>query len=114
MDIEFRSNKDLRLIENAFSLYGHFADAEGDVTAGGDEYRQVQAQDAVGLRNAVSMVRKRKNWKWRLKSDLQYSESPEGTLDISVGDEALALQYAKAVCLSRASGSIPATKYCPV
>lgn len=95
VDIEFRSNKDLRLIENAFSLYGHFADAEGAVSAGGDEYRQVQAQDAVGLRNAFSMVRKRKNWKWRLKSDLQYSESPEGTLDISMGDEALALQYAK-------------------
>ena len=76
-------------------MYGHFADAKGDVINNSDEYQQMQAQDALGLRNAFSLVRKQKNWKWHLKSDLQYSESPEGTLDISLNNKRFALQHAK-------------------
>lgn len=95
VDIEFRSNKDKQLVENMFSMYGHFANAEGDVATGSDEYRQVQEQNALGLRNAFSLVRKQKSWKWRFKSDLQYSESPEGRLDISLGNERFALQQTK-------------------
>ena len=95
IDIEFRSNKDRQLIENTFSMYGHFADAKSDVVNNSDEYQQMQAQDALGLRNAFSLVRKQKNWKWHFKSDLQYSESPEGTLDISLNNKRFALQHAK-------------------
>lgn len=95
VDIEFRSNKDKQLVENTFSMYGHFADAEGNVITNSDAYRQMQTQDALGLRNAFSLIRKQQNWKWRLKSDLQYSESPEGALDISFGNEKFAFQQAK-------------------
>ncbi len=94
IDIEFRSDKDRRLIENTFSLYGQFADAESDAVLDGNVYRQTQEQDAMGLRNAFSLVRKRNNWKWRLKSDVQYSEAPEGTLEIQLDDKRMALQGA--------------------
>ncbi len=94
IDIEFRSDKDRRLIENTFSLYGQFADAESDAVLDSNVYRQTQEQDAMGLRNAFSLVRKRNNWKWRLKSDVQYSEAPEGTLEIRLDDKRMALQGA--------------------
>ncbi len=94
MDVEFRSNKDHRLIENTFSLYGQFADAEGDATINSDKYKQVQEQDALGVRNAFSLIKKQKHWKWRFKSDVQYSEVPEGMLDIRLDDERLSLQQA--------------------
>ncbi|MBQ8273923.1 MAG: TonB-dependent receptor [Bacteroidaceae bacterium] len=95
MDVEYRSNKDLRLIENTFSLYGQFADAEGDAAINSDRYRQVQDQDVLGVRNSFSLVKKQKKWKWRLKSEMQYSETPEGALDIRLGEEQLALQKAR-------------------
>lgn len=95
VDAEYRSNKDLRLIENTFSLYGHFADAEGDVAIDSDRYRQTQDQDALGVRNDFSLVRKQKKWKWRLRSEVQYSESPEGALAIRSGDARIAMQTAQ-------------------
>lgn len=94
MDVEYRSNKDLRLIENTFSLYGQFADAEGDATLNSDLYRQVQDQNALGVRNDFSLVKKQKNWKWRLRSEVQYSESPDGVLDMRLGEKRIALQKA--------------------
>lgn len=95
VDMEYRSNKDLRLIENTFSLYGEFADAEGDAAINSDRYRQAQDRDAFGVRNAFSLVKKWKKWKWRLNSEVQYSQSPEGALDIRLGEERMARQAAQ-------------------
>lgn len=95
MEVEYRSNKDRQLIENTFSLYGQFADAESNAIFDSDLYHQLQDQNALGVRNGFSLVRKQKNWKWRLNSEMQYSESPEGALDIRLGDEIILTQRAK-------------------
>lgn len=94
-DIEYRSNKDTRLVENTLSLYGRFADAEGEAALGGDLYRQMQEQDALGIRNAFSLVRKVRGWRLRMNSDVQYSEAPDGALDIRLGETTVARQAAR-------------------
>lgn len=94
-DVEFRSNKDTRLIENKFSLYGNFADAEGEAATGNALYRQAQEQDALGVRNAFSLVRRVRGWQMRLNSDVQYAESPEGALAIRLEEDEIARQAAR-------------------
>lgn len=94
-DVEYRSNKDARLLENTFSLYGRFADAEGEAATGSELYRQAQEQDALGVRNAFSLVRKVRGWRVRINSDVQYAESPEGALSIRFGETETARQAAR-------------------
>lgn len=94
MDIDFRSDKEQQLIENTFSWYGRFADAESNAVLNSDTYRQKQEQDAFGVHNTFSLVRKVRNWKWQLKSDVHYAEAPGGNLNMLKGTERVALQEA--------------------
>lgn len=92
MDVEFRSDKEKQLIENTFSLYGRFADAESNAVQNSETYQQMQEQDAFGVRNAFSLIRRVRKWKWQVKGDVQYVEAPKGDLNILMGKEPMAFQ----------------------
>lgn len=93
-DMEYRSNKAHRLFENKLSLYGRFADAEGIAMQGIEQYNQLQRRHVVGVRNALVYVRNVGDWKLRFNSDMQYTGTPEGTLDIRLNQTSIARQTA--------------------
>ena len=93
-DMEYRSNKAHRLLENKLSFYGRFADAEGIAIQGVGLYNQLQQRHVFGVRNAFAYVHNVGDWKLRFNSDVQYTETPEGTLDILLDQTSIARQTA--------------------
>ena len=93
-DIEYRSNKEHRLLENKLSFYGRFADAEGIAMQGAEQYNQIQRCHVMGVHNALAYLRNVGDWKLRFNSDMQYTETPEDVLSILLDQTSIARQTA--------------------
>lgn len=87
ISLNYRSDKETRLVENTFSVRGRFADALSNVSYNKTPYSSRQTTNTFGLRNELSLVRRINKWKMNFGSTMQYTETPDNALDISRYEE---------------------------
>ena len=87
VNLNYRSDKETRLVENTFAMRGRFADALSDADCNKTPYSSQQTTNTFGLRNDFSLVRRINKWKMNFGSTVQYTETPDNTLDISRYEE---------------------------
>lgn len=85
--LNYRSDKETRLVENTFAVRGRFADVLSDAGCNEARYSSRQTTNSFGLRNEFSLVRRINKWKMNFGSTVQYTETPDNALDISRYEE---------------------------
>lgn len=83
VQLNYRSDKEARLLENAFSVHGRFADGESDIWNGELPNLSRQRTNTYGILNTLSFIRRIRKWKLDFYSELRYADTPDNTLDIS-------------------------------
>lgn len=81
--LDYRSDKEQRLLENSFIVRGRFADAEAEVLNGQLPNSSSQQTNTYGIANKLSLVRRIKKWKVNFGSEIRYTDTPDNTLDIT-------------------------------
>lgn len=82
LNLDLRSDKDARLVENKVLLRGRFAKAESEL-ASREQFLSEQLTRTLGARNELSFIRRIRKWKLNFGSTVQYTDTPDNTLDIS-------------------------------
>lgn len=84
--LNYRSDKEIQLLENDFIVRGRFAQAESDIQDEALSNLAKQETNTYGIQNTLSWIRRVGKWKLNLGSTIRYTDTPDNTLDISQGD----------------------------
>lgn len=96
VQLNYRSDRDSRLLENNFSVRGRFADGKSDVWNGESPNLSKQSTDTYGILNTLSLIRRVKKWKLNFDSELRYADTPDNTLDMTQKSSSTGALFQKA------------------
>lgn len=83
IQLNYRSDKEIQLLENCFTVRGRFAEAESMQNEALSDFLSEQETNTIGILNSLSWIRRVRKWKLNFGSEIRYTDTPDNLLDIT-------------------------------